>query len=50
MWAWAKRMTWKGMHPIVALSQKGLHKEVPLRKRAMRAVEAQLECHPELPN
>ena len=49
MVAWAKSMTWKGIHPIVALSQKVYPKGVTLSKRAMRAVEARLERHPELP-
>jgi hypothetical protein len=47
--AWANTMTWKGMHPIVALSQKVYQKGVALSKRAMRAVEARLARHPELP-
>jgi hypothetical protein len=46
---WAKRMTWKGMHPIVALSRKVDPKGVALSKRAMQAVEARLARHPELP-
>ena len=49
MLAWAKSMTWKGIHPIVALSRKAYHKGVTLSKRAMQAVEARLERHPELP-
>ena len=46
---WAKRMTWKGMHPIVELSQKAYQKAVTLSKKAMREVEARLERHPALP-
>jgi Rhodopirellula transposase DDE domain len=46
---WAKSMTWKGIHPIVALSRKAYQKGVALRKRAMHAVEARLERHLELP-
>ena len=46
---WAKSMTWQGMHPIVALSRKGYHKGVTLRKRAMQAVEDRLDRDPELP-
>jgi hypothetical protein len=46
---WAKSMTWKGIHPMVALSRKVYQKGVTLSKRAMRAVEARLERHPELP-
>jgi len=47
---WAKSMTWKGMHPIVALSRQVYQKGVTLSKRAMRAVENRLTRHPELPN
>ena len=50
MLEWAKTMTWKGIHPIVALSRQVYHKGVPLSKRAMRAVENRLTRHPELPN
>jgi Rhodopirellula transposase DDE domain len=46
---WAKTMTWKGMHPIIALSRKVYQKGVTLSKRTMRAVEARLTRHPELP-
>ena len=46
---WAKTMTWKGIHPIVALSRKVYQKGVTLSKRAMRAIEARLTRHPELP-
>ena len=49
MLAWAKSMTWKGIRPIVELREKGYQKGVTLSKRAMRAVEARLERHPELP-
>jgi hypothetical protein len=49
MLAWAKSMTWKGMHPIVTLSRKVYQKGVMLSKRAMWAVENRLESHPELP-
>jgi hypothetical protein len=49
MGAWARSMTWKGLHPIVALSRKVYHKGVTLSRRAMWAVEARLERHPELP-
>ena len=46
---WAKSMTWKGLHPIVELSQKVYQQGISLGKKAMRAVEARLERHPELP-
>jgi hypothetical protein len=49
MLAWAKSMTWKGIRPLVELSEKVYQKGVTLSKRAMRAVEARLERHPELP-
>jgi Rhodopirellula transposase DDE domain len=50
MLAWAKGMTWKGIHPIVALRRQVYQKGVTLSKRAMQAVEARPERHPELPN
>lgn len=49
MLAWAKRMTWKGLHPVVELSRKVYHKGIALGKKAMQAVERRLERHPELP-
>src|SRR5262245_13909202 len=49
MMAWSKTMTWKGIHPLVALSQKVYQRGVTLSKRAMRAVEARLTRHSELP-
>jgi Rhodopirellula transposase DDE domain len=47
--AWAKSLTWKGIHPIVELSRQVYQKGVTLSKRAMRAVENRRERHPELP-
>ena len=49
MLEWAKKMTWKGIHPVVALSRKVYQKGISLGKAAMQAVEARLERHPELP-
>jgi hypothetical protein len=49
MLAWAKQMTWKGLHPVVELSRKVYHKGISLGKTAMRAVEARLQRHPDLP-
>jgi hypothetical protein len=46
---WAKRMTWKGLHPGVELSYKVYQKGITLGKAAMPAVEARLERHPALP-
>ena len=49
MLEWAKRMTWKGLHPVVELSHKVYQKGISLGKAAMQAVEKRLERHPELP-
>ena len=49
MLEWAKRMTWKGLHPVVELSHKVYQKGIALRKAAMQAVEKRLERHPALP-
>ena len=49
MLAWAKSMTWKGIHPVVELSRKVYQKGIALGKKAMQAVERRLERHPELP-
>jgi Rhodopirellula transposase DDE domain len=46
---WARRMTWKGLHPVVELRRKGYHKGIALGKQALQAVERRLERHPELP-
>jgi hypothetical protein len=43
---WAKRMTWKGIKPVVELSRKVYAKGVTLSKTAMQAVEARLERNP----
>jgi hypothetical protein len=49
MLGWAKEMTWKGLHPVVALSRKGYEKGISLSKMAMEAVEARLKRDPQLP-
>ena len=49
MLEWAKSMTWKGIHPVVEWSRKVYKKGLSLSKKAMQAVEARLERHPELP-
>jgi Rhodopirellula transposase DDE domain len=46
---WAKRMTWKGIHPVVELSRKLYQKGISLGKAAMQAIEERLERHPALP-
>ena len=45
----ARRMTWKGIKPIVKLTRKVYAKGVTLGKAAMQAVEARLERNPLLP-
>jgi hypothetical protein len=49
MLGWAKKMTWKGLHPVVALSRRIYTKGIALGKVAMKAVEARLERNPQLP-
>jgi hypothetical protein len=49
MLEWAKRMTWKGLHPVVDLSRKVYAKGITLGKAAMEAVEARLKRDPKLP-
>jgi hypothetical protein len=49
MVAWAKRMTWKGLSPVVELSHKVYQKGIALGKTAMQAMEKRLERHPALP-
>jgi hypothetical protein len=49
MLEWAQSMTWKGIHPVVALSRKIYDKGIAPGKAAMQAVENRLERHPELP-
>ena len=46
MLEWAKRMTWKGLKPVVELSRKVYAKGVTLGKTAMQVVEARLERNP----
>jgi hypothetical protein len=49
MLGWAKKMTWKGLHPVVELSRKVYDKGISLGKAAMQAVEARLKRDPQLP-
>lgn len=49
MLAWAQSMTWKGLNPIVTLSEKVYQKGISLSKKAMEAVEEHLERNPLLP-
>ena len=49
MLGWAKQMTWKGLHPVVALSRNVYEKGISLSKAAMVAVEVRLKRDPKLP-
>jgi hypothetical protein len=49
MLAWAKSMTWKGVHPVVESSRQVYEKGVCLSKEAMQAVETRLKRNPMLP-
>ena len=49
MLGWAKKMTWKGLHPVVELSRQVYTKGIALGKVAMEAVEARLQRNPNLP-
>jgi hypothetical protein len=46
---WAKTMTWRGLHPVVALSHQAYEKGRALSTRLMRSVQQRLDRHPELP-
>ena len=49
MLEWAKSMTWKGLHPVVALRHQVYQKGVRVSKKAMEVVEARLERDLKLP-
>ena len=49
MLSWAKTMKWKGIQPIVHLSQKIYQKGISLTKKAMEPIEMRLLRHPHLP-
>lgn len=49
MLGWARTMTWKGIHPIVHLSQTVYEKGISLSKQAMKAIEKRLIRNPLLP-
>jgi hypothetical protein len=49
MLAWAKSMTWKGMHPVVTLSKVVYQKGITLSKKLMQEFDGQLERNPLLP-
>ena len=49
MLAWAQSMTWKGLKPIVNLSQEIYQKGISLTKKVMKEIERRLERNPNLP-
>ena len=49
MLAWAKSMTWKGLHPVVELSRQVYEKGISLGKAALQAVEARLKRDATMP-
>jgi hypothetical protein len=49
MLAWARSMTWKGLHPIVTLSDTLYEKGISLGKKAMKGIEDRLHRNPSLP-
>lgn len=49
MLAWARNMTWKGIHPIVEPSRTVYEKGIPLAKEATNLVESRLERNRFLP-
>ena len=49
MLSWAKSMTWKGIKPVVKLSQKVYQKGISLTKKAMKDIEKRLQRNPLLP-
>ena len=49
MLAWAKSMTWKGLHPVVQLNPNIYQKSISLTKVEMRPIEKRLDRNPLLP-
>ena len=46
---WAKRMTWKGLHPVVKVSRRVYRKGLSISNKALRPIEARLERNPSCP-
>ena len=46
---WAESMTWKGIHPIIELTDKVYEKGISITKKAMRFIEERLIRNPVLP-
>ena len=49
MLAWAQSMTWKGLKPVINLSQKIYQKGISLTKKEMKEIEKRLLRNPNLP-
>ena len=49
MLLWAQSMTWKGLQPVITLTEKVYERGISLSKNAMEAIEARLERNPHLP-
>ena len=49
MLAWAQSMTWKGLQPIINLSQKIYQKGISLTPKEMKKIEKRLLRNPNLP-
>lgn len=49
MLAWAQSMTWKGLKPVINLSQKIYQKGISLTKKEMKEIEKRLRRNPNLP-
>lgn len=49
MLAWAQSMTWKGIAPVITLSEMAYEKGITLSKKAMEEVDKQLTRNPLLP-
>jgi transposase len=49
MLGWANTMTWKGINPIVTLSDQVYQKGISLSKKQMKEIEHRLERNPLLP-
>lgn len=49
MLGWAKSMTWKGSHPIIALNEKTYERGIKLSQKEMKELEKRLERNPNLP-
>ena len=49
MLGWVSSMTWKGIHPVINLSEKVYQKGIALSGKAMKEIEKRLQRNPLLP-